>query len=112
MKDKLYIPDKGDIVWIDFDPSSGREIQKRRPGVVVSKYNFNKSTWFAVICPITSTQIHNQTRFSLSSEYKTQGQVVIPQLKSFDFQARNVKFIEKLTEPDIKNIDQIIGYIF
>lgn len=57
MKDdlKLYIPKKGDVVWLDSDPSTGKELQKRRPGLVVSRYEFNKSTMFAVICPITST---------------------------------------------------------
>ena len=53
--EKKYIPKKGDIVWIDFDPSAGKEIQKRRPGLVVSRYEFNRKTMFAVICPITST---------------------------------------------------------
>ncbi|EAA0246186.1 type II toxin-antitoxin system PemK/MazF family toxin, partial [Listeria monocytogenes] len=33
--EKKYIPKKGDIVWIDFDPAAGKEIQKRRPGLVV-----------------------------------------------------------------------------
>ncbi|EQB4806945.1 type II toxin-antitoxin system PemK/MazF family toxin, partial [Enterococcus faecalis] len=36
--EKKYIPKKGDIVWIDFDPSAEKEIQKRRPGLVVSRY--------------------------------------------------------------------------
>ncbi len=53
--EKKYIPKKGDIVWIDFDPAAGKEIQKRRPGLVVSRYEFNRKTMFAVICPITST---------------------------------------------------------
>ena len=37
-EERIYIPKKGDIVWIDFDPSVGKEIQKRRPGLVVSRY--------------------------------------------------------------------------
>ncbi|EGG49937.1 toxin-antitoxin system, toxin component, MazF family, partial [Enterococcus faecalis TX1467] len=49
--EKKYIPKKGDIVWIDFDPAAGKEIQKRRPGLVVSRYEFNRKTMFAVICP-------------------------------------------------------------
>ncbi|MFZ2917176.1 MAG: type II toxin-antitoxin system PemK/MazF family toxin, partial [Trichococcus flocculiformis] len=39
-----YIPKKGDIVWVNFDPSSENEIKKRRPGLVVSRYEFNRST--------------------------------------------------------------------
>ena len=42
MKDeKIYIPKKGDIVWINFDPSAGKEIQKQRPGLVISRTDFN-----------------------------------------------------------------------
>ena len=65
MINKHYIPEKGDIVWIDFDPSAGKEIQKRRPGVVVSRYDFNRATFFAVICPITSTVNKNRIQFTL-----------------------------------------------
>jgi len=50
--EKKYIPKKGDIVWIDFDPAAGKEIQKRRPGLVVSRYEFNRKTMFAVIFPL------------------------------------------------------------
>lgn len=45
MADRQYIPEKGDIVCIDFDPSACKEIQKRRPGVVVSRYDFNRATF-------------------------------------------------------------------
>lgn len=55
LEERNYIPKKGDIVWIDFDPSTGKEIQKRRLGLVVSRYEFNRKTRFSVICPITST---------------------------------------------------------
>lgn len=112
MINKHYIPEKGDIVWIDFDPSAGKEIQKRRPGVVVSRYDFNRATFFAVICPITSTVNKNRIQFTLPKENKINGQVVIAQLKSLDFKSRNIEFVEKLSEVEIKKIDQIIEYIF
>lgn len=33
----IYIPEQGDLIWLDFDPSSGKEIMKRRPAFVISK---------------------------------------------------------------------------
>ncbi|MGC4441267.1 type II toxin-antitoxin system PemK/MazF family toxin, partial [Streptococcus suis] len=51
-----YIPKKQDIVWIDFDPSRGKEIKKRRPAVVVSSDNYNKQTGMIAVCPITHGQ--------------------------------------------------------
>lgn len=112
MTGQQYIPAKGDIVWIDFDPSAGKEIQKRRPGVVVSKYDFNRTTGFSVICPITSTLRKNNILFTLPKENIITGQVVIAQLKSLDFSTRNIEFVEKLSEVEMKKIDQVIEYIF
>ena len=51
----MHIPDKGDIVWLDFEPSAGKEITKRRPAFVISRKAFNEHTGFAIIAPITST---------------------------------------------------------
>ena len=50
----MYIPDKGDIVFLNFDPSAGKEIMKRRPAFVISRKIFNEHTGFAVVAPITS----------------------------------------------------------
>lgn len=111
-EEKNYIPKKGDIVWIDFDPSAGKEIQKRRPGLVVSRYDFNRKTMFAVICPITSTIKKLPTRFSLPDGLDTTGQVIISQLKSLDFKERKLKKIENLPLQDMAKIDQVIEYIF
>ncbi|BDP79787.1 hypothetical protein EfmAA290_04630 [Enterococcus faecium] len=74
-EERIYIPKKGDIVWIDFDPSVGKEIQKRRPGLVVSRYEFNRKTMFSVIRPITSTIKNLPTRYSLPEELDIKGQV-------------------------------------
>lgn len=111
-KARNYIPKKGDIVWIDFDPSTGKEIQKRRPGLVVSRYEFNCTTMFAIICPITSTIKNLPTRYSLTKDLDTKGQVLISQLKSLDFKERKLKKVENLPLQDMAKIDQIIQYIF
>ena len=111
-EEKIYVPKKGDIVWIDFDPSAGKEIQKRRPGLVVSRYEFNRKTLFAVICPITSTIRNLPTRYSLPNDLDTTEQILISQLKSLDFKERKLKKIESLPLQDMAKIDQIIEYIF
>lgn len=107
-----YIPNKGDIVWIDFDPSSGKEFKKCRPGLVVSRYDFNRKTRFAVICPITSTIKDLPTRYSLPTEVDINGQIIISQLKSLDFNSRNLEYADHLPLQDMAKIDQIVSYIF
>ncbi|NMP59916.1 type II toxin-antitoxin system PemK/MazF family toxin [Enterococcus mundtii] len=111
-EDKNYIPKKGDIVWIDFDTSIRNEIQKKRRGLVVSRYEFNRKTMFALICPITSTVKNLPTRYSLPEDLDTNGQVLISQLKSLDFKKRKLKKVENLPLQDMAKIDQIIQYIF
>lgn len=91
LKERNYIPKKGDIVWIDSDPSIGNESQKKCLGLVVSRYEFNRKTMFAVICPITSTIKNLPTHYSLPEDLDTNGQVLISQLKSLDFKERRLK---------------------
>lgn len=61
-----YIPQKQDIIWIDFNPSKGKEIQKRRPALVISSDNYNKQTGFVAVCPITHGQQKLKAKDSLS----------------------------------------------
>ena len=91
-----YIPEKGDIVWLDFDPSSGHEIMKRRPAFVISKEVFNSSVGMAVVAPITSTIRNKPLEVVLSEKnLKTKGAVLVYQMKSLDVSHRKIKFVEK-----------------
>jgi mRNA interferase MazF len=47
-------PDRGDVVWISFDPQAGHEQAGRRPAVVLSPAYYNARAGHAVCCPITS----------------------------------------------------------
>ncbi|AUW07584.1 MULTISPECIES: type II toxin-antitoxin system PemK/MazF family toxin [Vibrio harveyi group] len=91
----MYVPDKGDIVSLDFDPSAGKEIMKRRPAFVISRKMFNEHTGFAVVAPITSTVRGMKLEVVLPEDLSTQGAILIHQVKSLDFSNRQVKFIEK-----------------
>ncbi len=91
----MYVPDKGDIVSLDFDPSAGKEIMKRRPAFVLSRKMFNEHTGFAVVAPITSTVRGMKLEIVLPEDLSTQGAILVHQVKSLDFSNRQVKFIEK-----------------
>lgn len=91
----MYIPDKGDIVWFNFDPSTGKEIMKRRPAFVISRLAFNQHTGFAIVAPITSRVRGMQLEVVLPSSLTTQGAVLIHQIKSLDFASRQVELVEK-----------------
>ena len=49
-----YVPDAGDLIWLDFTPQAGREQAGRRPAVILSRRSYNEKTCLAVVCPATS----------------------------------------------------------
>ncbi len=55
---KIYIPNKCDVVWLDFDPQAGHEQAGRRPAFVISPKQYNSISGLGIFCPIT-TRIKN-----------------------------------------------------
>ncbi len=51
---KMRLPDAGEVAWIDFSPAVGHEQIGLRPAVVVSPLDYNETSSFVVVCPITS----------------------------------------------------------
>jgi mRNA interferase MazF len=90
-----YVPQRGDIVWIDLDPSQGSEIRKTRPALVVSPASYNEKVGLALLCPITSYKKGYPFEVELSQKGSIQGVVLSDQVKSLDWRARNAKFEEK-----------------
>lgn len=100
----MYVPKQGDIVSLDFDPSAGSEIQKRRPAFVVSQQMFNQKTGFAVVVPITSREMKMGLAITLPGQLSVKGTILVHQIRSFDYAARNIKFIEKAPQEVIDHV--------
>jgi mRNA interferase MazF len=94
---KPYIPQRGDIIWIDLDPSKGSEIKKTRPALVVSPFSYNEKVGLVLLCPITSYKKGYPFEVELSSKGKVEGVILSDQIKSLDWRARNAKFEEKVS---------------
>ena len=107
----MYIPDKGDVVWFNFDPSTGREIMKRRPAFVISRKEFNKHTGFAIVAPITSTARGMKLEVILPEEMTTDGSVLIHQIKSLDFENRQIELIEKAPVAVAEKVTELAAII-
>jgi mRNA interferase MazF/mRNA interferase ChpB len=106
-----YTPKQGDIVWLDFDPSSGREIMKRRPAYVISQKVFNAHTELAIVAPITSVIRGIKLEVVLPKGLSTVGAILLHQLKSIDFNYRNIEYIETAPKDIIKQARQVIHVI-
>lgn len=88
----MYIPDRGDIVWTDFDPQAGREQAGFRPAIVLSRQRFNSASGLAVCCPITGQRKGYPFEVRLPSNPDIYGVVLVDQVRSIDWRAREVEF--------------------
>ena len=102
-----YIPEQGDIVALSFDPQSGHEQKGRRPAVIVSNKVFNQHLGLAFACPITNTKRDFPFHIRVESENIT-GYIMAEQMKSIDYNLRDIKFIEKANQ---KTMSKILGIL-
>ena|ERR1700722_20153729 len=92
-----YVPDRGDVVWLDFDPQKGKEIQKTRPAGVIYPREYNQKTNLGIFMPIPS-QIKGYPFEVILDEGQIKGAVLSDQIRSLDWHAHHAKFIMKLSE--------------
>jgi len=90
-----YIPRRGDFISLAFDPQSGHEQKGRRPGLVLSHFLFNKATNLAIVCPLTTTDRQIPFHLAIPADLKVSGFVMVEQIKSINYAARQAKFIQK-----------------
>src|ERR1700730_10942253 len=91
-----YIPEAGDIVWLEFDPQKGKEIQKTRPALTISPYSYNQKTGLGLFMPITS-QIKGYPFEVIIDKDGIKGAVLCDQIRSLDWRARKAKFVAHLS---------------
>ena len=91
----IYVPERGDIVVVDFSPHQGREQGFKRPALILSPSKYNKLTSLSLMCPITTKSKGFLFEVHLFDGMQTVGVVLSDHIKSFDWKARQVKFIEK-----------------
>ncbi len=103
MVTKKYIPDRGDLVWIDLYPTKGREQAKVRPALVISPKEYNQKTDLAIMCPITSKQKGYPFEV-LVNDKKVLGVILSDHVRSLDWKVRNVKFIAKAQTKVIQEV--------
>jgi len=84
-----YVPDAGDIVWLNFTPQAGHEQAGHRPALVLSPASYNGKTSLMICCPLT-TQIKNYP-FEVFIGGTPPNAVLADQVKSLDWRSRNAK---------------------
>ena len=88
------IPDRGDIVWLNFSPQQGHEQAGLRPAIVLSPKSYNQSSKLMLTCPITSKVTHYPFEVRVKAN-RIDGVVLADQVKNLDWTMRNMSFVEK-----------------
>lgn len=91
-----YVPERGEAVWLDFDPQAGHEQSGRRPAVVLSPHAYNERAGLAIVCPITSRVKGYPFEVLLPAGLPLTGAVLSDQLRSLDWKARKASRICRL----------------
>ena len=87
-----YVPERGDLVWLTFDPQAGREQAGRRPALVLSPALYNRRANLMLACPITNQAKGYPFEVALPGGLAIGGVVLADHVKSADWTARRVEF--------------------
>jgi mRNA interferase MazF len=104
-----YVPERGDVVWIHFNPQVGHEQAGRRPALVISPAAYNGKVGLALLCPVTSQVKGYPFEVAVPEGLRASGVILSDQVKSLDWRARKAAFLERLPEPIIREVLQKLG---
>jgi len=102
---------QGDIIWVDFDPTKGREQAGHRTAVVISRTLYNKKRSLALVCPITSQTRLLRFHVQLDERTKTKGDVICEQIKVIDLLVHKCKVIEQMPKDLLRQVLEAVTSI-
>ncbi len=101
-----YVPQRGDAIWLNFNPQAGHEQAGRRPALVLSPRAYNQKVRLAILCPITNQVKGYPFEVQILPDLPVSGVVLADQVKSMDWQIRQATFICSLPE---RIVAQVLG---
>lgn len=113
MRARRGAPDRGDVVWLRFNPQAGHEQAGQRPALVVSPVAYNRRVGLALFCPITSQVKGYPFEVALPASLGVEGVVLSDQVKSLDWRARGARRIGKapaaVTDEVLGKLSTLLG---
>ncbi len=107
-----HVPDRGDLVWIDFDPRTGHEQRGRRPAVVLSPASYNRKVELGIFCPVTNQPKGYAWEVAIPDGLVVNGVILADQIKSLDWKKRQTKFAGTLPREILDEVlDKILAVI-
>ena len=105
------VPERGDAIWIDFNPQAGREQAGRRPAVVQSPAAYNGRVGLALLCPVIGQVKGYPFEVAIPDGSGVTGVILADQVKSLDWRRRNATVIEALPHETISEVLHKIGLL-
>jgi mRNA interferase MazF len=105
---RYYVPERGDLVWLQFSPQAGHEQSGLRPALVVSSTTYNERTGLAIFCPVTNQIKGYPFEVILPPGLKVTGAVLSDHVKNLDWKARKVK---KIAVAPTSVVEQVVEKI-
>lgn len=106
MSQLKYVPDKGDVIWLDLEPHIGREQAGLKPVLVLTPQHYNSRAELAVFCPITIKIKRYPYEVPVPEGFKVSGVILADQVKSLAWEERKAKFICKLPPVVLRDVIQ------
>jgi mRNA interferase MazF len=106
---RTYHPDRGDLIEINFQPAAGREIDKRRPAIVLSPLAYNRRSGLCLVVPLSSDLTPGPLWLAMPAGYLSRPSLILcDYVKSIDYRERAARFVKHVPEA---LIDQIVGNV-
>lgn len=100
---KQYIPERNDIVWLDFEPTKGREIGKYRPAFVLSAKEYNSKTATIICCPVSTSIRGGATEVPINN-IDSPSVVAASIVQTLSWKDRKCRFIAKAEQGVFKDV--------
>ena len=88
-----YVPDRGDLVWLESSPHAGHEQSGRRPAAVLSPKPYNSKVGIFLACPVTTQGKGYPFEVAIPAGLSFAGVILADQIKSLDWRARRASYI-------------------
>lgn len=99
-----YVPDRGDLVWLQFNPQAGHEQAGKRPAIVISPAAYNGKVGLSLLCPITSKRKGYPFEVIIPQDLPIEGVILADQVKCLDWQSRDAVFICKVPQTVLSEV--------
>ena len=106
-----YVPERGDIIKLNFDPGAGHEQAGSRPALVLSPASYNGNTHLAIVVPVTNQVKGYPFEVTIPAKLKTTGVILADQVKCLDWKKRNARLVESVPRVVLESTQEKLGIL-